>query len=78
MSTEAHGARRNRTLKWIDDRMPIVSMTEHALYYPVPRNLNYMWNFGSLAGLALIIMIVTGIVLSMHYTPHTDYAFDSV
>ncbi len=78
MSTEAHGAPRNRTLKWINDRMPIVSMIEHTLYYPVPRNLNYLWNFGSLAGLALVIMIVTGIVLSMHYTPHTDYAFDSV
>ena len=78
MSTEAQGAPRNRTLKWINDRMPVVSMVEHMLYYPVPRNLNYWWNFGSLAGLALVIMIVTGIVLSMHYTAHTDYAFDSV
>ena len=37
-----------------------------------------MWNFGSLAGITLVIMIVTGIVLSMHYTAHVDYAFDSV
>jgi ubiquinol-cytochrome c reductase cytochrome b subunit len=37
-----------------------------------------MWNFGSLAGLSLAIMIVTGIVLAMSYTAHVDYAFDSV
>ena len=37
-----------------------------------------MWNFGSLAGITPVIMIVTGIVLSMHYTAHVDYAFDSV
>ena len=43
-----------------------------------PKNLNYMWNFGSLAGLSLAIMIVTGIVLAMSYTAHVDYAFDSV
>ena len=37
-----------------------------------------MWNFGSLAGLSLVIMIVTGIVLAMSYTAHVDYAFESV
>ena len=37
-----------------------------------------MWNFGSLSGITLVIMIITGIVLSMHYTAHIDYAFDSV
>jgi ubiquinol-cytochrome c reductase cytochrome b subunit len=46
--------------------------------YPTPKNLSYMWNFGSLAGLSLTIMIATGIVLSMNYTPHVDYAFESV
>ncbi|MEC8105106.1 MAG: cytochrome b/b6, partial [Pseudomonadota bacterium] len=46
--------------------------------YPVPKNLNYMWNFGVLAGLALVIMIVTGIVLAMNYTAHVDHAFGSV
>ncbi|MDE0060793.1 MAG: cytochrome b, partial [Defluviicoccus sp.] len=35
--------------------------------YPTPRNLSYWWNFGSLAGIVLVIMIVTGIVLAMHY-----------
>ena len=46
--------------------------------YPTPKNLNYFWNFGSLAGVSLVIMIVTGIVLAMSYTPHVDYAFQSV
>jgi ubiquinol-cytochrome c reductase cytochrome b subunit len=44
----------------------------------VPKNLNYFWNFGVLAGLALVIMIVTGIVLAMNYTAHVDHAFSSV
>lgn len=55
-----------------------MSMADHFMKNPSPRNLNYWWNFGSLAGLTLIIMIVTGLFLSMHYTPHVDFAFDSV
>jgi ubiquinol-cytochrome c reductase cytochrome b subunit len=43
----------------------------------VPRNLNYFWNFGFLAGLCLMIQIVTGVVLAMHYAPNTLVAFDS-
>jgi ubiquinol-cytochrome c reductase cytochrome b subunit len=51
----------------------------HELHeYPTPRNLSYLWNLGSLAGLALVTMIVTGIILAMHYTPHVDHAFESV
>ena len=66
-------------LGWIDYRLPIVSMMRHTAYeYPTPRNLNYWWNFGSIAGLCLIIQIVTGLLLSMHYTAHVDMAFDSV
>ena len=42
------------------------------------RNLSYLWNLGSLAGLALVMMIITGIILAMHYTPHVDHAFASV
>ncbi len=66
-------------VRWFDNRLPVLSWTNHHLMdYPAPRNLNYAWNFGSLAGLALVIQIVTGIVLAMHYTPHADMAFDSV
>ncbi|HIF10863.1 MAG TPA: cytochrome b, partial [Sneathiellales bacterium] len=46
--------------------------------YPTPKNLSWWWTFGSLAGVALVIMMATGIILAMHYTPHVDYAFLSV
>ncbi len=69
----------NPVVRWIDHRLPVFSMLDHtANEYPTPKNLNYMWNFGSLAGLSLVIMIVTGIVLAMSYTAHVDYAFESV
>jgi len=69
----------NKLIKWIDYRLPIFSMAQHSLIdYPTPKNLNYWWNFGSLAGICLVIQIVTGIVLAMHYTPHVDLAFNSV
>ena len=69
----------NPVVRWIDPRLPVFSMLDHEKYdYPVPKNLNYMWNFGVLAGLALVIMIVTGIVLAMNYTAHVDHAFGSV
>jgi len=50
----------------------------HLISYPTPINLNYIWSFGALAGLTLAIQIVTGLFLSMHYTAHVDYAFNSV
>ncbi|MGQ0662509.1 MAG: cytochrome b [Pseudomonadota bacterium] len=66
-------------VKWIDYRLPIFTFLNHELNeYPTPRNLNYWWNFGSLAGIVLVMMIVTGIILAMHYTPHVDHAFNSV
>jgi quinol-cytochrome oxidoreductase complex cytochrome b subunit len=69
----------NKLVKWIDQRMPIFSTMQHAaMDYPTPRNLSYWWNFGSLAGFMLVVMIVTGVILAMHYTPHVDYAFSSV
>jgi quinol-cytochrome oxidoreductase complex cytochrome b subunit len=68
-----------RLIRWIDYRLPFVSFLEHEFTeYPTPKNLNYWWNFGSLAGIILVIMIVTGVVLAMHYTPNSDLAFDSV
>ena len=70
---------KNPVVRWIDYRMPVFTFLNHELNeYPTPRNLSYWWNFGSLAGIMLVTMIVTGIVLAMHYTPHTDYAFQSV
>jgi ubiquinol-cytochrome c reductase cytochrome b subunit len=63
---------------WIEYRLPIFSWLKHFSEYQVPINLSYMWGFGSIAGIALIMQIITGIVLAMHYTPHADLAFDSV
>jgi ubiquinol-cytochrome c reductase cytochrome b subunit len=66
-------------VRWIEYRLPIISATRAFLVdYPAPRNLSYWWNFGSLAGFALVLQILTGIVLAMHYTAHVDHAFASV
>lgn len=46
--------------------------------YPAPLNIGYLWNFGSLAGIFLVIQILTGLFLTMYYTPHTFFAFLSV
>ena len=45
---------------------------------PEPANISYLWNFGSLLGLCLVLQILTGIFLAMHYQPHVDFAFNSV
>ena len=69
----------NAVVKWIDQRLPIFEFVRHHLKdYPTPRNLNYLWNFGSIAGVMLVVMIVTGVMLAMQYTAHVDLAFDSV
>lgn len=69
----------NKVIKWVDERLPIFSMMQHsAVEYPTPKNLNYWWNYGSLAGFILVVMILTGLVLAMAYTPHVDMAFESV
>ena len=67
-------------MKWIDERLPLPRFVYNAVGagYPVPRNLNYFWNFGVLAGVALMCQIVTGIVLAMHYAANGAIAFDSV
>jgi len=53
-------------------------VNNHIIDYPTPINLNYFYGFGSLAGIMLVIQILTGIFLAMHYTPHIDLAFNSV
>lgn len=65
---------------WIEYRLPIFSFLDNSLgsKYPAPRNLNYWWNFGAMAGICLVIQILTGLFLTMHYTAHIDMAFDSV
>ena len=57
---------------------PLGLFSSHIIDYPTPINLNYMWSFGSLAGLSLVVQIVSGLLLAMHYSPDTSLAFDSV
>jgi ubiquinol-cytochrome c reductase cytochrome b subunit len=70
----------NPVMQWVDERLPLPRLVFNAVGagYPVPRNLNYFWNFGVLSGVALVIQIITGIVLAMHYYASTDGAFNSV
>ena len=67
-------------MRWLDEKLPLPRLVYNAVGagYPVPRNLNYFWNFGVLAGASLMIQIVTGIVLAMHYAANGAIAFDSV
>jgi ubiquinol-cytochrome c reductase cytochrome b subunit len=66
-------------MRWLDEKLPLPRFVYNAVGagYPVPRNLNYMWNFGVLAGFCLALQIVTGIILAMHYAPNALVAFDS-
>jgi ubiquinol-cytochrome c reductase cytochrome b subunit len=58
---------------------PILSLVNNFLIdSPLPTNLTYFWSFGSLLGLNLVLMILTGVLLAMHYTPNTLLAFNSV
>lgn len=63
--------------RWNKDYV-LAIVDNHIIDYPSPINLSYAWSFGALAGICLVIQIVTGIFLAMHYTPHVDFAFSSV
>ena len=64
--------------KWLHRRLPIVSLMYDTLMIPTPKNLNWMWIWGIVLTFCLVMQIITGIVLVMHYTPHVDMAFASV
>ena len=63
--------------RWNKDNS-LAFIDSHIIDYPTPTNLNYMWSFGSTSGICLVIQIITGILLAMHYTPQIEYAFLSV
>jgi ubiquinol-cytochrome c reductase cytochrome b subunit len=67
-------------MQWMDERLPLPRLVYNAVGsgYPVPRNLNYWWNFGFMALICLALQIVTGIILAMHYAANATVAFDSV
>ena len=58
---------------------PVLKIINSALIdLPVPVNISYLWNFGSLLGLCLVIQIITGVFLAMHYCPDVSLAFNSI
>ncbi|WP_190600423.1 cytochrome b [Candidatus Vesicomyidisocius sp. SY067_SCS001] len=69
----------NNNKNWIDQRFPLTKVwNEHLAEYYTPRNFNFWYFFGSLAMLVLVIQIVTGIFLTMHFKPDAINAFASV
>ena len=64
--------------QWLDSRLPLLTLSHHIRDYPTPKNLNYWWTFGGILTFFLIVQIVTGLVLAMHYVAHADLAFESV
>jgi ubiquinol-cytochrome c reductase cytochrome b subunit len=70
---------KNPVIRWVDERLPVFTFLyrEYSIY-PTPRNFNYLWGFGGLALFMLMMMIASGVILAMQYTPNTNYAFDSV
>jgi len=70
---------KNGFTRWLDSRLPIIRFTQENLtYYPTPRNLNVWYTFGGILAFVLGVQIATGIVLAMHYTPDSAFAFNSV
>ena len=66
-------------MAWIDERFPLSSLiTNHLTEYYAPKNFNFWYFFGALALLTLILQLVTGLVLTMHYKPDAELAFASV
>jgi ubiquinol-cytochrome c reductase cytochrome b/c1 subunit len=79
MSGEPTYVPKSRLAKWLESRLPILGfMHSSFVTFPNPRNLNYWWTFGGILSFMLMAQIVTGVVLVMHYTPHSSLAFDSV
>jgi len=65
--------------KWFDERLPIMRLVHDSFIdFPTPKNLNYWWTFGGILAVCLVVQIVSGIVLAMHYVPHVSMAFNSV
>ncbi len=69
----------SRFMEWVDARFPATKVwQEHMAQYYAPKNFNFWYYFGSLAILVLVIQILTGIFLTMHYKPDSQLAFASV
>jgi len=70
---------KNPVAAWVNRRLPVFSLLEeHVNTFPTPKNLNYWYTFGGILTFMLLVQIITGITLVMHYTPHTSLAFAAV
>ena len=69
---------KSRFEKWLHVRLPIVSLLHATLTIPTPKNLNWWWIWGMVLAFCLVLQIITGVVLAMHYTPQVDLAFASI
>jgi ubiquinol-cytochrome c reductase cytochrome b subunit len=77
--TSSSGSVLDNALNWVDERFPLTSnIKAHLTEYYAPKNFNFWYFFGSLALLVLVLQILTGIFLTMHYKPDADLAFGSV
>ena len=66
-------------LRWIDDRFPLTKVwKEHFAEYYAPKNFNFLYYFGAILTVMLVIQIVTGVILTMHYKPDVALAFASI
>ena len=69
----------SKIMSWVDDRFPATKVwEEHLSKYYTPKNFNFWYYFGSLAIVVLVLQILTGIFLTMHYKPDSELAFASV
>ena len=65
--------------RWLDTRLPIVRFAyDTAIDFPTPKNLNYWYTFGGILAVMLVVQIITGVILAMHYNASAEGAFVSV
>ncbi len=65
--------------RWLDTRLPVMRMAHDTMIdFPTPKNLNYWYTFGGILAVCLVIQIITGIILAMHYVASTEMAFESI
>ena len=72
-----HGFINRSSFRWHKNFLLSI-ISNHVIYYGTPLNLTYSWSFGSLAGICLVVQILSGLFLAMFYTPHVDLAFASI
>ena len=78
MSHESNYVPGSAIERFLDKRLPLIRVASEFMEFPTPKNLNYWYTFGAILPVMLMVQIVTGVVLAMHYTPEKTMAFASV